>query len=90
MSNNKNLNNLQIFIKEKGNFQNEFNSSIKGEDLIDNKIKDLLKPNKLCSNQDINNNIKDIKIEPKISNHIKSKKNKNSNNANYFTKKIKK
>ena len=85
MSNKKKLNNIQIFIKENGNFRNECNSSIKGEDLIDNKIKGILKENKLSSNQD-NNNIKEINIEPKISNHKKSKKINNINNVNLLEK----
>ena len=87
MSNNNKLDNMQIFIKENRNLKNEFNSNIKREDLIDNKIKDILKENKLSSNQDINNNIKDINLDPKISNNIKSQKIKNFDNVNLYAKK---
>jgi len=89
MSNNKNINNIQIFLKEKGNSQKEINSSIKGEDLEANKYKDILRENNVISNLDINNSVKNINIniEQRIYNDSNSKK---YNNFNLISKKNKK
>jgi len=94
MSNNKNINNNQIFLKEKGNLQKDINSSIKGEDLEANKDKDkdILRENKGISSLDINNNVKhiNINIEQRIYKDSNSKKYNNFKNINLISKRNKK
>ena len=91
MNNNKNFNNIQIFIKEKSNSKNEINSSIKGEDSIVNKDRDILNENNVFSNLDINNKGKNINIniQQKIYNSSSSKKNNNNFKDDISKKKIK-